>query len=130
MRSSLVALRVGRKVKALRCCRSATLLLSLAGAGLIASCASSPSLPSMADRQAAMAAAAPDFPCAAEYRALLDLAALARQYGTSTQIFLDPLGEMFNQLDDCLSAENDGDASRGPVMQEIRANGIKGAFAR
>ena len=43
-------------------------------------------------------------PCETEYRAFLDLADLARHYGASSGIFLDPLGDMFEELDDYLSA--------------------------
>jgi hypothetical protein len=68
----------------------------------------------MAARQAATSR----FPCAAEYRALLDLARLAQQYGTSTTIFLGPLGDMFDRLDEWLSAT--GDDAPDPAIREIR----------
>lgn len=43
-------------------------------------------------------------PCDAEYRALLDMANLARRYGPAARIFLDPLGDMFDRLGERLSA--------------------------
>jgi hypothetical protein len=110
--------------------RPAALVLCLAVAGVTAACASSPPVPPVAARQSASSAAASRFPCAAEYRALLDLARLAQQYGTSTTIFLGPLGDMFDQLDDCLSA-TDNDGASHPVIQEIRGRrrfGDEGRF--
>lgn len=42
--------------------------------------------------------------CVTQYYALLDLAGLARSYGASSEVFLDALGDMANELDSCLSA--------------------------
>lgn len=60
----------------------------------------------------------PNASCVAEYSALLDLAELARRYGHSGGVFLDPLGEMFDQLDQCLEFR------RNAVMQPL-ANAIR-----
>jgi hypothetical protein len=50
--------------------------------------------------------------CVAQYNALLDLASLARSYGPSSGIFLDALGQMADELDECLS-EGGGQRSEG-----------------
>ncbi|HUC16402.1 MAG TPA: hypothetical protein VMA37_01805 [Acetobacteraceae bacterium] len=41
--------------------------------------------------------------CVVQYKALLDLAALARHYGNASPVFLDALGDMADRLSDCLS---------------------------
>jgi hypothetical protein len=87
--------------------RATRLGLMLAISGLAAACASPPPAPPVAMPGAPTLASAPPAPCAEEYRALLDLADLARRYGPSSGIFLDPLGDMFEQLDQCLSAAQD-----------------------
>jgi hypothetical protein len=40
--------------------------------------------------------------CTVEYAAVLDLAAIARRYGQSAAVFLDALGDLFDQLQECL----------------------------
>jgi hypothetical protein len=98
--------------------------LLFAFGGLAASCASSPppspsfALP-MASAKPPSVASAPPAPCAAEYSALLDLAELARRYGPSAGVFLDPLGDMFEQLDECLTAARDGARPASAGILEI-----------
>jgi hypothetical protein len=84
--------------------------------GTIAACGTEPSpgprvAPPLTAFAAPEVAAAPRGPCAVEYKALLDLAVLARNYGPSAGVFLDPLGDMFDQLDRCLSATEGAEAA-------------------
>jgi hypothetical protein len=46
--------------------------------------------------------ARPDKDCKVEYAAVLDLADVARRYGPSAGVFLDALGDLFDQLQECL----------------------------
>lgn len=51
--------------------------------------------------------------CTLQYAALLDLAELARHYGSSSAVFAGALDSVAGQLDECLgrTAEGDGAAS-------------------
>ena len=102
----------------------ACLGLLLAVSGLIASCAAqSPEPPPRTEKTPASSALGPPAPCMTEYRALLDLADLARRYGPSAGVFLDPLGDMFGQLDDCLAAAQGEGSWLGTDMVKIGADG-------
>lgn len=63
--------------------------------------------------------------CALQYNALLDLADLARRYGPSAGMFLDPLGDMFDQLDHCLSG---GSPPRSSVSRDASLDGRNAAM--
>ena len=102
----------------------ARLGLLLAASGLIASCtAQSPEPPPRTEKTLASSALGPPAPCMTEYRALLDLADLARRYGPSAGVFLDPLGDMFGQLDDCLAAAQGEGSWLGADMVKIGTDG-------
>lgn len=102
--------------------------LLLAIGGLASACALGPPGPPRAPAaaKASAFASAPPAPCAAEYSALLDLAELARRYGPSAGIFLEPLGDMFDQLDQCLMAAQ-GEA--WPLHANVVEIGARGASA-
>jgi hypothetical protein len=84
--------------------------LMLAVMGLVAGCTSPSPVTRTPVAQASIAqtvtplGSASPSPCAVEYRAFLDLAALARTYGRSAEVFLDPLGDMVDHLDQCFAA--------------------------
>ena len=102
----------------------ARLGLLLAVSGLIASCtAQSPEPPPRTEKTPASSTRGPPAPCMTEYRALLDLADLARRYGPSAGVFLDPLGDMFGQLDDCLAAAQGEGSWLGADMVKIGTDG-------
>lgn len=83
---------------------------------LTASCTSS----SSQSPAAPVIASAPAAPCAAEYNALLDMAELARRYGPAAGMFLDPLGDMFDQLNQCLETAQEASPG-GNDIEEISA---------
>ena len=89
-------------------------------AGLIGSCTIPAPSTSMAS--AKLPDPPPPGPCVAEYSALLDLADLARRYGSSAGIFLHPIGDVVDQLDACLAASDEADEDR-PVKLEIGFGG-------
>lgn len=113
--------------------KSAAFDLLPAISGLAASCAPPPASPVATEKAPASLTFAPPAACAAEYRALLDVADLARRYGQSAGIFSDPLGDMFDERDQCLTAargdawppnasltpiRTDGASEQGPASSE------------
>jgi hypothetical protein len=80
----------------------------------VAACADGPppAGPAMLGRPVVAAGEPP--PCAMEYTALLDLATLARSYGPNAGLFMDALGELVDQLDQCMGARGRGDGWRAP----------------
>jgi hypothetical protein len=86
--------------------RAPRLGLLSAVAGLAAACAQPPPPADTATAapKPPLRASTPAGPCVEEYSALLDLADLARSYGKSSGVFFDPLGDLFDELDQCLSA--------------------------
>jgi hypothetical protein len=53
--------------------------------------------------------------CTVTYAALLDLAELARRYGKLSGVFLNALGDLTGQLDDCLSDRQGARQEGAPI---------------
>jgi hypothetical protein len=108
--------------------------LMLAVMGLVAACTSPLPAPPTPVAQASLAqtptpqgSASPTL-CALEYRAFLDLADLARRYGRSAEVFLDPLGDMVDQLDQCLAAAQGSQRLLQTKRLEISTEGASTRF--
>jgi hypothetical protein len=99
----------------------ARLGLVLATGALAGACAEPQAAAPAPMAPAPTVASAPPGPCATEYNALLDLADLARRYGPSAGLFLDPLGDMFDKLDQCMSAAQDAAQPARASLLEISA---------
>ncbi|MEQ5842902.1 hypothetical protein N0A02_25940 [Paraburkholderia acidicola] len=61
--------------------------------------------------------------CVVSYVALLDLAELARRYGRASSVFLDALGDLSDQLNNCLKQADDartpGRLPESPMLHAI-----------
>jgi hypothetical protein len=60
------------------------------------------------------------------YSAFLDLANLARRYGASAGVFVDALGDMMDQLQECISASTETGGHSREGLLGITAGGNGG----